>query len=136
MKKDIPNLKVEGLAVAIVPREDWTPSEEELWDVYVINLKSEAIKSVLVSSKGYGVIRGEKMRTTVLRHFFDEVDPKSYVQIEPIQTKLFDLTNEYWVSFVYNDYMYDKKYVFVKGSVSVDNFTTIPFIDRKGVMIR
>jgi hypothetical protein len=32
--------------------------------------------------------------------------------------------------------MYDKKYVFVKGSISEENFTDIPFIDRKGVMIR
>jgi hypothetical protein len=58
------------------------------------------------------------------------------ILIEPIQTKLFDLTNEYWISFVQNDYMYDKKYVFVRGSISEENFTTIPFINRKGVMIK
>lgn len=136
MKKDIPNLKVEDLAIAVVPREDDLQQEEDLWDVYILNLKEEAIKSVLVSSKGYGSIQGEKMRTTVLRHFFEEIGPLTYMQIEPIQTKLFDLTNEYWVSFVYNDYMYDKKYVFVKGSISRNNFTTIPFLSRKGVMIR
>ena len=136
MKEDIPNLKVEDLAIAIVPRLEDIAAEEELWDVYIINLKEEAINSVLVSSKGYGAIRGEKMRTTVLRHFFEEIGPLAYMQIEPIQKRLFDLTNEYWVSFVYNDYMYDKKYVFVKGSITENNFTTIPFLSRKGVMIR
>lgn len=136
MKKDIPNLKVEDLAIAVVPRSEETAGEEELWDVYILNLKEEAITSVLVSSKGYGTIDGEKMRTTVLRHFFEEIGPLDFMQIEPIQKKLFDLTNEYWVSFMYNDYMYDKKYIFVKGSITENNFTPIPFLSRKGVMIR
>lgn len=135
MKKDIPNYKVKDLAIAIVPRERDT-EDEDLWDVYVINLKPKAIHSVLVSSKGYGNIRGEYMETTVLRHFFDEVEAESFLKIEPIQTKLFALANEYWISFSYEDYMYDKKYVFVKGSISPDNFTTIPYLNRRGVMIR
>jgi hypothetical protein len=136
MKKDIPQYKVEDLAIAIVPRQTEVLEEEELWDTYIINLKKEPIKSVLISSRGYGEINGEKMRTTTLRHFFDEIGPKTCMQIEPIQTKLFQLTNEYWVSFVYDDYMYDKKYVFVKGSIEEAHFTTIPLINRKGVMIR
>ena len=41
MKKDIPQHKVEDLAIAIVPDEG-----EELWSTYVINLKEETIKSV------------------------------------------------------------------------------------------
>ena len=135
MKKDIPILKVEDLAVAVVPRENRS-LEEDLWDTFIINLKNESITSVLVSSKGYGDINGEKMRTTVLRHFFEEIGPQSYMTIEPIQRKLFGLTNEYWVSFVYNGHMYDKKYVFVKGSITSSNFTKIPLINRAGVMIK
>lgn len=135
MKKDIPNFKVENLAIAIVPREA-AKKGENLWDTFIINLKDAPIKSVLINSRGYGDIKGEKMRTTVLRHFFEEIGPKSYAKIEPIQTDLFDLTNEYWVSFVYDDYMYDKKYVFVKGSISETNFTAIPFVNKKGVMIK
>lgn len=137
MKKDIPFHKVENLAIAIVPRtEEEFSEEEELWDTYLINLKEEPIKSVLISSRGYGELNGEKMRTTTLRHFFDEIGPRQIVQIEPIQTKLFGLTNEYWVSFVYDDYMYDKKYVFVTGSIDESHFTRIPFLERRGVMIR
>ncbi len=135
MKKDIPQYKVKDIAIAVVPREDQTETED-LWDVFLINLKEASIKSVLINSRGYGNIEGDKMRTTVLRHFFEEIGPMRYVQIEPIQTKLFDLTNEYWVSFVQNDYMYDKKYIFVKGSLTEANFTKVPFLNRKGVMIR
>ncbi|MFM9946989.1 MAG: hypothetical protein ACKV1O_03550, partial [Saprospiraceae bacterium] len=90
----------------------------------------------LINSKGYGEIEGEKVRTTVLRHFFEEIGPLSFVPVEPIQSRLFNLTNEYWISFVFDGYMYDKKYIFVEGSISESNFTSIPFINRKGVMIR
>jgi len=130
MKKDIPQLKVEDLAIAIVPRND------ELWDTFIINLKEEPITNVLINSKGYGDKEGEHIKTSVLRHFFDKLEPHSATKIEPIQTQLFSLTNEYWVSFNYQGHMYDKKYVFVKGSIAEMNFTTIPLLDCKGVMIK
>ena len=137
MKKDIPQLKVQDLAIAIVPREEVILNpEEDLWDTYIINLKDEKIKSVLIASHGYGDIEGEEKKTTTLRHFFEEIGPLEILKIEPIQRKLFDLTNEYWVSFNFDGYMYDKKYVFVKGSIAEYNFTLIPFINKKGVMIR
>lgn len=132
MKKDIPQHKVQDLAIAIVPGEE----DENLWDVYVINLKDEPIKNVLINSRGYGSIDNEAVQTTTLRHFFEEIGPLQMHKIEPIQKKVFTLTNEYWVSFNYNDYMYDKKYVFVQGSIDPMNFTTIPFINKQGVMIR
>ena len=130
MKKDIPDLKVEDIALAIVPRD------EDLWDSYIINLKDTTIESVLINSKGYGNVDGEEVKTTVLRHFFEEIGPLRCVLIEPVQPKLFELTNEYWVSFVQNGHMYDKKYVFVRGSIHEEHFTTIPLINRNGVMIR
>lgn len=134
MKKDIPQHKVEDVAIAVVPREN--DLDDELWDSYIINLREDPIQGVLINSKGYGELNGEQIKTTVLRHFFEEISGNTYLQIEPIQTKLFDITNEYWVSFKYQDYMYDKKYVFVKGSLSKINFTEIPLIGRKGIMIK
>lgn len=143
MKKDIPQYKVEDLAIAIVPRKgreiidaNSVENEIDLWDTYIINFKEDPINSVLVNSRGYGELEGNEIKTTVLRHFFEEIGPMRVVKIEPIQTKLFELTNEYWVSFQYNGYMYDKRYVFVKGSISEMNFTKIPFLDQKGVMIK
>ncbi len=137
MKKDIPNHKVQDLAIAVVPRDEVVINpEEDLWDTYIINLRDEKIKSVLVASQGYGELEGQEMKTTTLRHFFEEIGPLEIKKIEPIQSKLFELTNEYWVSFNFDGYMYDKKYVFVKGSISQINFTPIPFLNRKGVMIR
>ncbi|MBK7407593.1 MAG: hypothetical protein IPL49_14805 [Saprospirales bacterium] len=135
MKKDIPVQKVEDLAIAIVPRPEEEPGEE-LWDTFLINLKDESISNVLISTKGYGEIEGENRKTTTLRHFFDEIGPLAIQMIEPIHKALFDLTNEYWVSFTFEGFMFDKRYVFVRGSIVEENFTQIPFLDRKGVMIR
>lgn len=133
MKKDIPEYKVEDVAIAIVPRDK---KDDELWDSYLINMKPDVLKNVLINSRGYGEMKGDKVKTTILRHFFEEISSESPILIEPIQTKLFSLTNEYWVSFTLDGYMYDKKFVFVRGSIDENNFTTIPFLGRKGVMIR
>jgi hypothetical protein len=135
MIRDIPDLKVKDIAIAVVPRQDQS-ADEDLWDSYLINLHEEPISNVLINSRGYGEIDGEKVKTTILRHYFEEIGPLQIVKIEPIQIKLFGITNEYWVSFVLNGHMYDKKYVFVNGSISEENFTTIPFLNLKGVMIR
>ncbi len=136
MLKDIPRYRMKNIALAVTPRADHQPGGEELWDIFLINLKEDPITTVLVNSRGYGKVEGEKRRTSVLRHFFPEIGPKTAVQIEPIQTKLFSMTNEYWVSFVHEAYMFDKKYVFVKGSIDPKHFTHIPILNRPGVMIR
>jgi hypothetical protein len=135
MKKDIPELKVEDLAIVIAPRSA-DAEHEELWETYLLNLKEDAIKNVMVSSWGYGELNGREKKTTTLRHFFERVEPLSLVPIEPILTEAFALTNEFWLSFTFEGQMYDKRYVFVVGSMEPINFTLIPFLNRKGVMIR
>ena len=134
MKKDIPVKKVQDVAIAMVPRDNIV--DGELWNVFIINLKDKPIKNVLIKSQGYGTINEESIKTSVLRHFFENIDPYTAVLIEPIQSKLFEITNEYVITFQFEDYMYDKKYVFVKGSIDPMNFTTIPFIEENGVMIK
>jgi hypothetical protein len=136
MKKDIPDLKVEDMAVVIAPPEDSEP-DSELWDAYLINFKDEAISNVLIVSRGYGEDEeGEMRKTTTLRHFIERIEALEVVKIEPISTKLLWMSHEYWLSFTHNGHMYDKKYVFVVGSIEPVNYINIPFLNRKGVMIR
>ena len=133
MKEDIEELKVEGIGVAIVPSVN--ELNEQKWDVYLINTTNDLLKGVLVSSRGYGEKDGEKIETSMLRHFLDEVEPTSFRKIEPIIEDVFGLSNEYWVSFYINNKMRDKKFVFVKGIVEEANFTTIPVMNERGVLI-
>lgn len=136
MKKDIPILKVEDIAIAIVPRLPHEEDHEEFWDAYLINLKDEPIYSVLINSRGYGEIDGEQRRTSTLRYFWESIGPLDVVKVEPVHKAVQSMANEFWLSFSQHDYLYDKKYVFVPGSLEEMNFTDIPFLDRKGVMIR
>ncbi|MFI5218294.1 MAG: hypothetical protein ACHQNT_02315 [Bacteroidia bacterium] len=134
MLKDLPENKVENIAMAIVP--EFSPEGDKVWNVYLLNMKEETIEGVLVTSKGYGFKDGEKVKTSTLRHFLDTVPPHGCAKVEPIIEKVFGLNNEYWVSFYMNKIMYDKKYLFLPETIREEFFTRIPVIDKMGVMIK
>ena len=132
MKQDINYPEVQDIAIAIIQEEE----KDTFWSVYLINLKDVVLKNVLIASKGYGIHKGEDVKTSTLRHYFPEVQPKSFVKIEPIDTLLFKLSNEYWLSFYVEKEIYDKKYVFLAESVIQDHLIEIPLVGKRGVMIR
>ncbi len=132
MLKDIFRDEVEDIAIAVVPSEE----DSSVWEVYMINLKEEGLENVIVASKGYGIYKGEEVKTSVLRHFLGSFEPLDIRLIEPIQKDVFGLNNEYWVSFYIGKNIFDKKFIFLPESITEDNFTRIPFINRKGVIIR
>lgn len=134
MKKDIVPPTVEDVAVAIIQEEN---EEGEIeWNAFLINLKKEKMEGVLVTSQGYGVFDGKDVKTSTLRHFLDEIKPGKFSKIEPVVENLFGLNNEYWVSFYINNVMYDKKYIFLPETIKEENFIQIPYINKKGVMIK
>jgi hypothetical protein len=136
MKKDIPFEKVKDVAVAIVRESNENTADAE-WSVYLLNLKDVPLEGVIVASKGYGELEdGEKVKTSQLRQLFDKVEKNNYVKIEPIDSTLFKLNNEFWVSFWIGKEIYDKKYVFVTESIVENNFIDIPIINKRGVMIK
>lgn len=129
MLKDIPNTKVENVAIAVI-------YEGEDWNVYLINLSETDLKNVLVSSKGYITHEdGSQTKTSELRHALGDVSAKSYAKVEPIIENVFGLHNQYWVSFFVNEEMLDKKYIFLAETIKKENFVNIPIINKKGVMI-
>lgn len=135
MKKDINPPIIKDVAVAVV--KETNDLGEDVWNVYLLNLKSESIFQVLVSSKGYlKDVKGNETKTSTLRHSLGDIDAKSFAKVEPIIDDVFALHNEYWVSFFIADKMYDKKYIFLAESIKEENFITIPLIDKKGVMIK
>ncbi|MCS6928878.1 MAG: hypothetical protein NZM43_05220 [Saprospiraceae bacterium] len=136
MIKDISFLKVDDLALAMAPRLVFEENHEDFWDAYLLNLKDEPINSVIVSATGYGEIEGIPRRTTSLRYFWEQIAPRTVVRIEPVSKAVFALTSEYWVSFMYKGYLYDKKYLFVPGIFDEMHFCEIPILQRQGVMIR
>lgn len=134
MKADIISPEVTDVVVAVVPRDN--EIGEDLWDVYVINLRKEPMENVLITSQGYGEIDGVDKTTTVLRHFHQRILPGGHLKIEPIQRELFDLKNEYWISFNDADLMLDKRYVFASGQINADLLETVPGLDKPGIFVR
>jgi hypothetical protein len=133
MKKDLPENIVEHVAIAVV-LESATP-EAKSWNVYLLNLKNEPIKTVLVSSKGYGQKDGKEVKTSILRHSIGDVDPHDYALIELIDEQVFGLTNEYLLSYYIGDQIYDKKFIFLPESIIESNLIRIPVLNKAGVMI-
>lgn len=125
--------RVEDVAVAVVPEEE---KGEEVWRVYLINFKDDPISNILVNSKGYGEKDERHVKTGTLRQFFDEIEPKSFVMIEFISKELFSINNEFWISFWYKDYLYDKKFIFLTDTIIRENLTPIPLVNKSGVMIK
>jgi hypothetical protein len=131
MKKDIPNLKVEDFAIAAIPSED-----PNFWDIYILNLHLDELKNVFVVASGYGEIDGEVRKSSLMRYFYESLPSLEMQRIETLPITLFDITNEYWVSFTLDGHLYDKRYLYVPGSLSPINFIKIPFIEKDGVMLR
>jgi len=134
MRKDIHPPKVEGVAMAVVREPD--EEGEEGWFVYLVNQNDFALENVLVSSRGYGEISGETRKTSEMRHFIGELGPKSWARIERIVEDVFALSNQFWLSFYIGRELHDKKYIFLPESIQEENFTTVPLMKKRGVMIQ
>ncbi len=131
MKKDIDFHPVTGVKLAIAKKNVKGNIE---WAVYIINLNMIELNTVMITSKGYGVIDGEEKKTSTLRHMIQELAAESIAKIEPIDPALFALNNEYWVSYYILDQIFDKKFIFTEGSMDPSNMTYIPELDMEGVL--
>ncbi|MCC6383729.1 MAG: hypothetical protein IT241_01060 [Bacteroidia bacterium] len=134
MLRDIPEQVVDNIAMAVLPSEDESGKRE--WGVYLINMKETPIKNVLIASKGYGKHKGEDVVTSTLRHFFELISPREFVKVEPIIENLFGLNNEYWVSFYIGNEIFERKFLFLPETINEEYFSTVPLIDKPGVVIR
>lgn len=104
------------------------------WNVYLLNNNPFPIENVLVASKGYGTVEGNEVKTSVLRHMFERVEARSFVQVEPIDPAIFHINNEYWVSYYIDRQIYDKRFVFVPDTVVQENLIDINMLQMQGVL--
>ena len=132
MKKDINFLPVEGVQIAIARKENLIGGYD--WQVFLINQKDVPIKTVFVTSKGYGLKNDEEQKTSTLRHFFVEVLPGAYEVVESIMPDVFHLNNEYWVSYFIDEQIFDKKFIFVPDSIVEENLITVPTLGLEGIL--
>jgi hypothetical protein len=99
-------------------------------------MQEQPITGILITSTGYGKIDEFDRKSSTLRHFLENLPGRSFVKVEPIVEDVFMLSNEYWLSYFQGGNMYDKKFIFLPGSITEENFTTIPLMHTKGVLIK
>lgn len=135
MREELKGPKVENVRVVIVPEKN--PEGGIQHYVYLLNLREDIMEGIIITSKGYGtnVETGESVKTSTLRHSLEVLLPDEAAKIEPIMEEVFGLTNEYWVSFWAEDVMYDKKFIFLPETINEKNYTEIPKLGLKGVMV-
>ena len=129
MKKDIEIPVAKDVHVAIV--HEW--NEEFLskdWNAYVINNRTTPIGMVLIVSKRYD----RTTKTSTMRHGIGLIAPMSFEKIELVQEDVFKLTNEFFVTFFAEDKLFERKYIFPKNSISEKNLTTIPLLEKDGIL--
>lgn len=135
MKQDISFEPVAGVSIAIIPDEALTPDGQPIWQAYLLNHNAFSLRNVIVNAHGYGQQEdGEKVQTSTVRYLFEEVPPQTAVSVEPIDSGLLHLNNQYWVSYYHGEQIFDKKFIFVPDSIVPDNFTHIPLLNQVGVL--
>jgi hypothetical protein len=129
VKKDIEIPIAKDVYVAIVL--EW--NDEFLardWNAYVLNDRNSQIDMVLIVSKGFD---GDK-KTTTMRHAIGVVGSKSFEKIELLQEDVLALDNEFFVTYYADGKLYEKRFVFKKNTVTENNLTPIPLIEKEGVL--
>lgn len=132
MKKDIEIPEVKNIKLAVAREKNLLNQDE--WKVYLINNNSFPLENTLVASTGYGELGGELKRTSTLRHFLETVPAEGFAIIESIDPALFHLNNEYWVSYYVGTQIYDRRFVFVPGTISEENLISIKELEKEGVL--
>jgi hypothetical protein len=129
MKKDIEFPQNQNLVLAIAP------SDFEQWDVFLINSGSKPIKNILVSSSGFGFDdKGDKISTSTLRHFFDDLNGASFLAIEKIDPSVFHLNNEYWISYWIEGTLFDRRFLFVPDSITKQNCIQVNILNKSAIL--
>lgn len=132
MRKDIDFPQVEGVFIVVARETD--ELNQSSWKVHLINRNPFPLENVFVTSNGYGNYKDEKQETSTLRHHFPHISEKETALIEPIDSQVFHLTNQYWLSYYAKGKLFDKKFIFLPDSILEENLIKIPEFEEKVVM--
>ena len=133
MKKDIQIPEVTDVFMAIVKEYNEVFQCED-WNAYIINNKDTALEMVLIVSKGYD--EDQLKETSLLRHKIEKLPAKSFAKVELLAEAVLKLSNFFNVTFFEGNAMFDKKYLFEKGTIKEASLRMIPLLNKKGVLVK
>lgn len=131
MKKDIEIPKVEGVYIAVVNEYNEVYQSDD-WNAYIVNDKDVDLEVVLIVSNGYS----EEKITSTFRKKLDKLPAKSYAKIELMPEELFELNNQFKVTFFQDNQMFDKTYLFRKNTINKKALQPIPLMKARGVLVK
>ncbi len=134
MRKDIAIEDVKDVAIAIVP--ELNEHQEYDWLVYFLNLKNKPLSSVIINAEARGMIAGTEKHTAVMRFYMEEILGQSCKKFEMLMPETFELNNQYWISFYEDGKIFEKKFVFVANTISIDRMVMIPILNKPGVIMK
>lgn len=133
MKKDIQIPEVTDVFMAIVKEYNEVFRCDD-WNAYLINNKEVDLEMVLVVSKGYD--EEQLTETSLLRHKIEKLPAKSFAKVEFLHEGVLKLSNFFNVTFFEGNAMFDKKYLFEKGSLKEASLRMIPLLSKKGILVK
>jgi len=133
MKKDLKIPEVENVFIAVV-KEYNNEFKCEDWNAYIINNKEVDIEMVLIVSKGYD--EDKLLETSIMRKKIEKLPAKSFAKIELLQGEVVTISNFFNVTFFEGNQLFDKKYLFEKGTIKEGALRNIPLLNKRGILVK
>ena len=133
MEKDIEIPEVTEVLMAVV-KEYNEEFQCDDWNAYIINNKEVDLEMVLIVSKGYD--EDKLIETAVLRHKIEKLPANSFTKVELMQEGVLKLSNFFNVTFFEGSQMFEKKYLFEKGTIKEGNLRIIPMLNKRGILVK
>jgi len=133
MKKDFQIPEVNNVFMAVVKEynEDF---QCEDWNAYIINNKNVDLEMVLIVSKGYD--EDKLIETSLMRHKIEKLPANSFAKVELLEKSVLKLSNFFNVTFFEGSQMFDKKYLFEKGTIKEGNLRMVPMLNKRGILVK
>ncbi|MDR0229260.1 MAG: hypothetical protein LBI72_09375 [Flavobacteriaceae bacterium] len=133
MRKDIEIPEVKDVVVAVVKEynEDFL---QDTWYAYLFNNSEKPIEAVMIVSQAEGEIDGEKRQSSLFRHAFKVVESKQAQKVELLDEAIFQLKNNFMLTYFQDGKLFDKVYSFEANSITDESLKSLPFSDKKGIL--
>ena len=131
MKKDIHIPKVSGVFMCVTNEYNDVYKTDD-WNVYIVNEKSIDLEMVLIVSYGYD----NEKSTSKMRHKIEKLPANSYAKVELIQPEIFDLNNEFKVSFFSENQLFEKSYLLPKNTAKEENLKQLKVLNKQGILLK
>ncbi len=135
MKKDIEIQEVKDVYIAAILEQD--ENQNEAWYIHLINDKTEVLEAVMITSSGYlHTEKGKEVVSSTFRHKIGDLNSKTTVKIEMIDAQVFEIYNEYWVTFFYENKLMERKFIFGPYTIDKNFLEAVPLLKNKGILVR